>query len=76
MDAKQLHDFLDKEHELEISAKESLRNEVEESEYSEPLMKKRNTGNIGRRIALEPKPLNAKICEDIKAGKKVSANVE
>jgi hypothetical protein len=75
MDAKQLQDHVENNHELELSAKGSTSDEVEACESSGPPMKKRNTGNIGR-LALEPKLLNTKISEDIKAGKKASTNVE
>lgn len=75
MDANQLQDHLEKRHELELSVTGSTSDEVK-AKSSGPPMKKRNTGNTGRRLALEPKSLNAKISEDVKAGKKVSTNVE
>jgi hypothetical protein len=76
MDANQLQDNLEKRHELELSVTGSTSDEVKANESSGPPMKKRNTGNTGRRLALEPKSLNAKISEDVKAGKKISTNVE
>lgn len=76
MDAKQLQDHLEKKHELELSAGGSTSDEVKANEFSGPPMKKRKTGNTGRRLALEPKSLNTKISEDVKAGKKASRNFE
>jgi hypothetical protein len=76
MDAKHLQAHLGKNHKLMLSAKGSTSDEAQASESSGPPTKKRYTGNIGRRIALKPKPLNTKISEDIKAGKKASMKVE
>jgi len=76
MDAKQLQVHLEEQHELELSGKEKMRDEAETDAAMEVPTKKPKNKNIGRRIALEPKSVNAKISKDIKTGRKALASVE
>jgi hypothetical protein len=68
MDAKELEDHLGKQH-VKFAIPEAKRNMTEADETSEAQSKRRN---VGRRIAMQPKSLNTRVGEAMKAGQNAS----